>query len=289
MQRSITIAAICMIVSVLLSTPALAQCPALTNPLQLIDGQTWAFEAMSGGNSIGQASIGKFTAKYVAPSSLLPFGRGMLTVTQSLDLPAYVVDQLTSAGTYQIYPDCSGGTLSFNNGLQAITFAFVFTSNFTEMYLISTLNSGPEQSNWGAAKLVPAFSCPVGTTNPLDVIKGMTFGFKLEPATYYQDFATAVAGIFTASEGLSRGANPTTIGTLGGSFTKIPYLGSPTSLAAISGRYIMETDCSGGSIMFGTAVLPQTLKFIFTNAAFTEMYLLSMDGTNPYAGHSKKF
>jgi hypothetical protein len=288
-MKKVLFTAICVIPC--LSTLAQAQCPAaLTNPLQLIDGQTWVFQTASGGNTVGQASIGKFTAKFNPPTASDPFATGTLSVTQTLSIPTGVLAEMTAAGTYQINPDCSGGNFSFAVSTEALVFTFTFADNFTEMYLVSTQSSIFYQSNWGTANVVPTpISCPAGITSPLDVINNTTFGFGLFPVSYFNNNPPAGTGIFGLIEGLSRGTSPVTIGEVSGNVTLTPFGGTPTIKDPIGGRYTVDSDCSGGTIFFGTPYLPQTFQYVFVNPAFTEMYMLSLDPTNPLGGHAKKF
>ncbi len=302
MKRTLVIA-IFGVATVCLSTEARAQCPSgLTSPLQLITGQTWVFQTESAGSPVGQSSIGRFTATFVPPSTSLPFGRGTLAITETLNNGNYVTAGVTLPGTYQINPDCSGGNFSFNSGAEAVVFAFIFVNGSTEMYMTSTqsTNAGTSVQNWGTAKLAsPPIGCPLGTTNPLDVLRNATFGFKLSPSNYFPGNPPAGVGVLTLSEGVSRNGSAVPIGLVTGNVTLMNFGSSPVIQSPITGNYTVDPDCSGGTISFGGAAgLPLTFQYVFVNpaelgfffgAGFTEIYMLSLNGANPAVGHAKKF
>jgi hypothetical protein len=124
----------------------------------------------------------------------------------------------------------------------------------------------------------------------LDVLNGATFGVGLTPATYYNNSPPSGTANIKLSEGVSRGtANIVTTGVVGGTVSLSPTGGSSTIQSPLNGRYTVDADCTGGTISFGAAPLPQSFQFVFVNAQFTEMFLLSLDGTNPYSGHARKF
>jgi hypothetical protein len=306
--------AICIASLSCLSNVAQAQCPAgLTSPLQLIDGQSWVFQTESDGNGNGQASIGRFTAKFVQPTTALPFGRGTLAGSQTFDVPPYVTAESAITGTYTIDPDCSGGTVGFNVSTEPSSWRFVFVNGFTEMYFAATQVTATTITNaangiddserrpravtyssvsaWGAAKLLASpIVCPAGIVTSLDVLNGSTYGVGLTPAAYYSFSPPSGVANIKLSEGVSRGtANIVTTGVVGGTVSLSPYAGSSTIQNPLNGRYTVDADCTGGTISFGAALLPQTFQFVFVNPQFTEMFLLSLDGTNPYSGHAKKF
>jgi hypothetical protein len=259
----------------------------LTSPLQLITGQTWVFQTQSSANPMGEASIGKFTATYVPPTTKLPSGKGTLNITETISLPSTVVRELAvPGGSYEINPDCSGGTLFFSTAEQPAQFTFIFARNFTQMYLMSSVVSADIPINiWGKATLL--FSPIVCPANPLNVFNGTTFGFGLSPASYYGSNPPAGVGIFTAGPGTDRGS---TVGLVSGTLSLAPFDGSPTIQASFpEGRYTVDPDCSGGTISFLTSVLPQGFQYIFVNSDFTEMYMLSLDETDPLGGDAKRF
>jgi hypothetical protein len=113
--------------------PSNAKCPGgTTDPLSVLTG-TWTF-GMDGQVPLGTSfsGAGQFTAAIDALSNP---ETGIMSVTQSLSVP---VRSETDTGTYQILPDCSGGTMAFNVFNQPLRFDFWFDNSFTEIRFVST-------------------------------------------------------------------------------------------------------------------------------------------------------
>jgi hypothetical protein len=113
--------------------PSNAACPAGTaSPLNVLAG-TWTF-AMDGHVPLGTpfAGAGQFTA---AVKSVNETQTGIVAVTQSLSTP---VSMEMDTGTYQVLPDCSGGSLIFNVFNEPLSFDFWFANAFNELSFVST-------------------------------------------------------------------------------------------------------------------------------------------------------
>jgi hypothetical protein len=113
--------------------PSNAKCPTGTaNPLSVLTG-TWSF-SLDGQAPLGTAleAAGQFTASI---SEVNNAQAGSLSLTQSLSTPVTLESEI---GTYQIFSDCSGGTLTFNVSNQPITFDFWFDNAFGEIRMVST-------------------------------------------------------------------------------------------------------------------------------------------------------
>ncbi|HEY1493458.1 MAG TPA: hypothetical protein VGF49_02905, partial [Candidatus Solibacter sp.] len=78
------------------------------------------------------AGAGQFSA---AIDTLTDPESGIMSVTQSSSVP---VRSEMDTGTYQVLPDCSGGTMTFNVSNEPITFDFWFDNTFTEIRFVST-------------------------------------------------------------------------------------------------------------------------------------------------------
>jgi hypothetical protein len=261
-------------------------CPAgLASPLQLIDGQTWVFHTQSGGNPFGQASIGKFTAKYNPPTTSVPYARGTLVVSETLIHAGAVTRLAGIAGRYIIYPDCSGGEIMIMLAGQQIQYEFVFANGFTEMFLLNetngtastvrpvTLNSAvffdPDALAaldvvWGTAKLGPPSGC--NGIAPLGTLAGPLWSFRTFPGYFY---SPVVVDAMVQSDGVSYNPEPPgSIGTftatvssagtglLSGVHTWKLLGGDVSRLDQFVGKYQVYSDCSGGilSIMGGNPV-----------------------------------
>jgi len=268
-------------VALLLAQPAGAQqCPAgLADPLQLIDGQTWVFQTGAADYlPFGMASIGTFTARY-APAgagvtNTLPMG--YLTVKETVNgVPlagsALGLTRLAGiTGKYQIYPDCSGGTLSVNLNQQAMQWDFVFANGYTEMYLTTQSlvnNESLARSYAGIATLSNAPACPVGV-DPVQLLAGAVWSFRSQSAAYRGSGSSHVGT-------LKPTVSPAGAGVLS-SVETVSYNGYPSSarLESGAGRFQVYPDCSGG-ILIMTGLQPVTYEFLFTNNAFNQILLLS--------------
>jgi hypothetical protein len=113
--------------------PSNAKCPAGTaNALTVLTG-TWTF------NMNGQAPIGKsFDAAGQFTASLGTIDNsqiGFLSLTESFSTP---VSQETDSGSYQIFPNCSGGTLNLNVSNRPVAFDFWFEDSFAQIHFVST-------------------------------------------------------------------------------------------------------------------------------------------------------
>jgi len=141
-------AVICILAALSMAPTASAQqCPAgLGNPLQLIDGTTWAFHLESPGFPSANAAVGIFKASFV-PSN--PFAsQGVLTIRETVNQNGVQITRLANvSGRYLIYPDCSGGELLFMLGGQPLQIEFVFGQNFGLMRLLSDGDASTQISN----------------------------------------------------------------------------------------------------------------------------------------------
>jgi hypothetical protein len=83
----------------------------------------------------GAASIGMFTAQ-PQPSSYT----GYLRITQTTNGWGFLAVDEAFDGSYQVYPDCSGGSLVFPYGGDGFEYEFVFAGP-TKIYMVSS-NTG---------------------------------------------------------------------------------------------------------------------------------------------------
>jgi len=109
-------------------------CPAgLANPLYLLDGTTWSFQAV---DYVG-SSIGIFVAHVQLPTGINPYLTGVLSVTETTSTQGNVYNMQMFPGRYQIDRDCSGGELLFNTNFNSYHYAFVFADNPMRMLFVS--------------------------------------------------------------------------------------------------------------------------------------------------------
>jgi len=130
--------------------------------------------------------------------------------------------------------------------------------------------------------------CPAGLVDRLDLLNNTTWTFRTF-APYYAGTAGATSmGTFTLF-------NISGSGRLAGSET-ISYgaAGPIVRQAQISGRYILNADCSGGEIMIMNRGFPLQylqMEFFFAGPNFSQMYMLNDsvgDGLAVVAGIAKK-
>ncbi|MBY0503643.1 MAG: hypothetical protein K2X03_07030 [Bryobacteraceae bacterium] len=284
---------VCFSAMLLASQAAMAQCPnpqAAANPLSLITNRTWTFTTQAadfGPNGAGSA--GRFTATGSGTS-------GLLTITGSFSDGNGGVTRVTSmSGRFQVSADCSGGQLSFSFSDQAIQYEFVFASNFSELYLVSTTLSGVQGSPMGDAGLtaqVPsqaAFSgatvyvgrakgltstgCPAGV-NPLSVLAGTSWSFQTQAIGY------AGGSPQSASVGTFRATAPSTLSIV----QTVNTSGSVARLASNSGRFFVNADCSGGDLLFNLGGNPSQFSFFFSDNSFSEMVMITDNTSSGFYG-----
>lgn len=136
MKRYVSMNGICVFGGLLLVSQAHAQCPAGISPLQLFAG-TWTFS----------------TRGFVQPNTFTPIGGqqpfastgrfvasmgGLLAITESSSNNGQVVRLATDAGSFQLNPDCSGGSLTFNTDTRPRKFDFAFVGGGCEISFVSS-------------------------------------------------------------------------------------------------------------------------------------------------------
>ncbi len=276
------LATACLLALVLFAPLAQAQ-PCVVGGVGGIDpflGAVWAFQTQTGEH--GQASIGTFVG---TPKN----GVGFVDVIETISTNGSVTRLAQATGRYQLYPDCSGGTLDFMWNGQAIQFEFVFLPQRTEIYMVSTSNLPTAYTMWGTAKIGGVRQCPAGTVNPLDVLNNSQWAFKTFPGYYPNGgFDGPSIGTFKLTEALNRAG--VLAGVLSLSETIKNFSSSPIRLSTDSGRYSVDPDCSTGTLYVNNSYRPVQFEFVFTNASFTEMYMLAIGATDvALAGHAKRF
>jgi hypothetical protein len=257
-------AAICIATASLLAGHAAAQCPStITNPLNLISGTTWAFLTEDG--QVGDATVGIFTATAEIPTRSTALA-GVLSITETFNNGDTIGNRVTGTGSYQIYPDCSGGLLTFKLAANGYEYAFVFAPGGTEMYLVTAntgvgiTSAGPIEGNRGTAKKLTAPPSCSAFPNPLSALAGSW-------AFLAQDYASAAVGIFNAQ------VSPSNLGVLGITATESGADGFLAVQEALTGSYQVYPDCSGGEIIFKSADVGYQYAFVF--AGPSEIFMVS--------------
>jgi hypothetical protein len=170
-----TFASTCVAATLFIAPHARAQCPAgVTDPRTVLVG-TWTYE-MRGSAPIAPprhyTAAGRFAAFIGvipgAPVGTPPVGR--LTITQSSSEGAR---QEVDAGTFQVFADCSGGTLTFNLSQRFLQFDFWFDENFSEIRFVSTTSG---VSVKGTAENQGAGPVPQGSCQPSSSLSVLVLG-----------------------------------------------------------------------------------------------------------------
>jgi hypothetical protein len=145
--KTFFVAVLCILAALSFAPLAQAQCPAgLANPLQLIDGTTWAFQLESPAFSSANAAVGIFKPHFVPTNP--PSEQGVLAITETVNQNGTLVTRLAHiAGRYIIYPDCTGGELFFMLSNQPLQLEFVFGQGFSLMRLLT--DGSPEVNALG--------------------------------------------------------------------------------------------------------------------------------------------
>ena len=127
-----------------------------------------------------------------------------------------------------------------------------------------------------------AAACPA---NPLLALTGRwTFNAQATPGPANNEFA--IAGQFTPSLDPPRAGIGTPAGTGWLTITATSWInGSPTRIETDAGRYQLNSDCSGGSLIMNLSSYPMQYDFFFYNGN-QSMYLVSTINGRPAVGRA---
>jgi len=130
--------AFCILQGVLLVPQSHAQCPVGANPLQTLVG-SWTYsthgsiaELSSASGGTPFAAAGQFVARVGTDKSGIPVG--LLSITQTSSKNGQISRLENDVGTYQIFPDCTGGTLTFNLSTGPMSLDFWFSTSSTPIF-----------------------------------------------------------------------------------------------------------------------------------------------------------
>lgn len=132
-------------------------CPSVSiaaNPLSLVDGQTWVFHWEGIADLV--AAVGNLTFEMVpSPNSQSGF-TGFMNVNEARNVAGAIFRFLIYNGRYEIFPNCTGGTLMFNSGApESLEFDFFFEGiagvDFQELVMVS-IDPGTLRVLHGSAK-----------------------------------------------------------------------------------------------------------------------------------------
>ena len=118
--------------------------------------------------------------------------------------------------------------------------------------------------------------CPAGLVDPLYLLDGSNWAFQTED----DFFGEGAVGTFRASVKAPAGNNPFFSGVLAITET-INAEGRITRQLQASGKYIINSDCSGGELLFNAGGHAYQFEFVFAKGR-TKMFLVT-DNTSPRA------
>ncbi len=262
----------CLVAGFAIAGRAQAACSgaALTNPLNLLNGTSWAFHTHDG---YGDAEIGVFTLTVQPPTMTNPYTTGVLNGTETSVSGSLIQRGIQLTGKYQVSSDCLWGTLIFTGTATNYQYAFVNTG--TELWLVNDSRNMPNNSNGqvassrGTAVLLSGQpQCPAGVS-PNSVFAG-TWYFE----DYNDDTGGASIGTFIASVPAASYR-----GLMNGTYTSTNQ-GIVTVNAPLQGSYEVYSDCSGGTF---TELVTFTPNFDFVFAGPGKIFYLNDSSGVPLA------
>jgi hypothetical protein len=254
-------------------------CPA--TPLSLLSGP-WTFNSQTiAANDFARLNW-SWTGRFVASTSVDRGGNaiGVLDITATSLLTNNggadnATRQERNVGRFQIFDDCTGGTLTFNLGSRPMQYDFWFYDNRQSIRMISTT---PGFGAAGSAHVGVA-GCPVGVTDPLSLLSGV-YSAKIQALPNFSLEAYGLVGLVGAQVGRDRANNP--IGQLAILATSsVGNEGSIVRLESDAGLYSVDADCTGGVLNFNISSRPTEYHFYF-RAGFQTMDVLSLKGPSAY-------
>ncbi|MBY0507627.1 MAG: hypothetical protein K2X03_27180 [Bryobacteraceae bacterium] len=244
------------------SRASTAGCPA--NPLSLLSGiGAWTLNAQTYINDSDDPARFHIAGRLVASNS------GALAINATSILMSNINSNSIrlegDAGSFQIFPDCTGGTLTMNLSSFPMQYDFWFYNNGRSLYLISS-REGRSASGSAHAGVT---GCPAGV-DPLTLVSGL-YSAKLQRVPNFTTEAYGLVGLLTARAG--------SLGILATS-----TLGQDGSVARVEsdrGSYQVEADCTGGTLTFNLSSRPAQYQFYFRES-FQTLDAISTTGPAAY-------
>ncbi|MBY0505983.1 MAG: hypothetical protein K2X03_18850 [Bryobacteraceae bacterium] len=240
-------------------------CPA--NPLSLLSGiNAWTFNAQTHQKTAAFDAQFSIAGRFVAANSgaLAINATSLLLNGNQVQSPGAIRLE-GDAGSFQIFPDCTGGTLTMNLSSFPMQYDFWFYNNGRSLYLVST-REGRGASGSAHAGVT---ACPVGV-DPLTLVSGL-YSAKLQRVPNFTREAYGLVGLLTANAGR--------LGILATS-----NLGEDGSVARVEsdrGSYQVEADCTGGTLTFNLSSRPAQYQFYFREG-FRTLDAISTAGPAAY-------
>jgi len=251
-----------------------AGCP--VNPLSRLSGP-WTYNAQaitSDNPGSNYATTGRFVASTGVDRAGSPLGVLNINATSLFTVfgggsgsSTRLEDDL---GRFQIFDDCTGGTLTMNLSSFPLQYDFWFYNNNQSIYFIST---SPGRGVLGSANLGVA-GCPLGLTDLL-TFSGL-YSAKIQQIPNFAGEAYGLVGLLAANVGRNLAGNP--FGQL--AILATSTLGNEGSVARTesdAGRYQVTADCLGGTLTFNLSSRPAQYQFYF-RSGFQTLDVISTTG-----------
>ena len=254
-------------------------CPA--NPYLLLDVSSaptgWSFHTEQGTyqGTPGLSGIGTLIPRFVS-NGRDPNARGILTanVTANAGPGLAVYRNAISGGQYQVYGDCSGGTLQFQVGPAAVQYEFVFADgSYNQLFLLSTTLT--RQTDNGRYEVLSGYArknTNLGTAGcPADSLNNTTWAFQAATQDFDNNPSFASVGRFT----INRISDPRNVGQQILNLTGTQSVndnGNLIRFLSIAGK--AQLDGFGGTLQFATGSEGTLWQFAFSNDC-KEMYMVN--------------
>jgi len=114
------------------TNPNCTQAPTPGNAFSTVVGTAWVYQWESVGYFIGfygAAAVGNMSFFQIASPNSQSGEAGFINVIESRNIGSEISRFLNYNGRFEIYPDCTGGTLMFNTNTDPIEFDFYFRPN----------------------------------------------------------------------------------------------------------------------------------------------------------------
>jgi hypothetical protein len=246
--------------------------------LQVLSG-TWVFSTNGGSPQIDQflSSAGRMIASTGVDRAGNPQGILALNVTSSIS--GSPVRRESDVGRFQVNPDCTGGTLTFNLSSLPLQFDFFLSSN-THLVMVGTSQGRIVVGSARRIEVTTAPSCAAGSLPALSGAWTFATDHLAIGITPGRQTILTSAGRFTASVNGSRGV--LLITATSGSNRSV------TRLEQDTGTFQVDDDCAGGTLTFNLSSRPVQYEFYFVNANEIRFVGNNVSGGDTLTGSARR-
>jgi len=261
------------------TNPSCAMAPTPGVPFSTVVGTSWVFH--EDGTDEEVAAVGTIRFSQVADPNSQSGVKGVLKVTDSLDIFSYIDRFDKHDGNFTIFPDCTGGTLRLNDFGIGVEFDFYFRELNGDPFgsLVGVVNtSGNQVSTIEAEKQGSSLaSCALAPT------PGVPFSTVVGTSWVFHSRSTAAPIAQVGNMSFIQVADPNSQSGEAGFINLIQTLnieGNITRFLNTVGRFEIFPDCTGGTLMFTGTNPSIEYDFYFRNRngdPFGSMVYVSID------------